>query len=272
MLRNGGAPQPRPSGDPLRIAVLCSQRAPGLRRLLELSDTANVSLVGVIASDPASTAIPDTAGTAVPVLVNDIRHFYHAAGAPVSDLARRVEYDLVTAQLLGRLEAELVVLCGYVHILTRPLLDVIPQSVISIHDSDLLKTGDDGLPRYRGLHSTRDAILAGESETRSTVHVVTPPVDVGPALVRSWPFPVHTLVEDARASQATDILRAYAYAHREWMMREAWGRMLSAAVRLFADDVVRVGDDRAYVRGVAGPVTLASQERRAQRRGAALGD
>ena len=86
-----------------------------------------------------------------------------------------------------------------------------------------------------GVESFRDpclAVFAGEPETRSTVHLVTPEVDVGPALVRSWPFPVHPMVDDARRWGAIDILKAYAYAQREWMMRAAWGPMLRKAIAL----------------------------------------
>ena len=42
------------------------------------------------------------------------------------------------------------------------------------------------------------------------------------------------MMEDARRWGAEDIVSAYAYAHREWMMRVAWGDLLDRAARMFA--------------------------------------
>ena len=256
MLSATTTPHPRPSGDPLRVAVLCSSRAPGLAEFLA-SLPGNVAVAGVITTDPASTALPDSAGAAVPCLVHDIREFYRREDARLTDLAVRPYYDQVTARLLTELDAEILVLCGYLHILTDPVLSLFPNRVINIHDSDLLITDAEGLPRYRGLRSTRDAILAGEPETRSTVHLVRAAVDAGPPLVRSWSFPVHRLAADAVEWNAVPLLRAYAFAQREWMMRASWGTMLLAAVRIIADDWVRVSGETVCIGGVARPATLA---------------
>lgn len=90
---------------------------------------------------------------------------------------------------------------------------------------DLTIKQPNGERRYTGLHSTRDAILAGEHETRSTLHVVTENVDGGPILSLSRAYPVAPFVHEAAAAGHTDIVKAYAYAQREWMMRDAWGEM-----------------------------------------------
>ncbi len=78
----------------------------------------------------------------------------------------------------------------------------------------------------------RDALAAGRTETRATVHLVTQGPDEGPPIVRSWPFPVSPLVRDARSWSAVDMFKAYAFAHQEWMMRAASGPLVSAALRL----------------------------------------
>jgi methionyl-tRNA formyltransferase len=84
--------------------------------------------------------------------------------------------------------------------------------------------------RYVGLRAVRDAIFAGETETRATAHLVTERLDEGPILCLSEPFPVSPLVRDALSWGAADILKAYAYAHQEWMIRSAWGPILSVAI------------------------------------------
>ena len=134
----------------------------------------------------------------------------------------REEFDAETAAMLRRYDFDALVLLGYLYIITEPLLAAFPRRILNVHDSDL--------PKYPGLHATRDAILAGERETRSTVHLVTPQLDAGPVLARSEAFPVAPFVHQAAARGEHDIVRAYAYAQREWMMRSSWGALVAEAL------------------------------------------
>jgi phosphoribosylglycinamide formyltransferase-1 len=210
-----------------RVAVLSTTRAPGLDYLL-----GRARLVAFVATDPANRDLTRAADAGVAATVRDIRAFYTTAGLPLRDLGLRRAFDHQTALLLAERRPDLLITCGYLHILTAPLLDAYPGRILNVHDSDL--------PSYPGLHATRDAVIAGERSTRSVVHVVTPSVDAGPVRVRSWAFPTHPLVGDARRWGAVDILKAYAYAQREWMMRSAWGPLMDEAIRGFADGAVAV--------------------------------
>lgn len=243
---------------PLRVGLLCSGRAPGLEGLLRARSAARSEweLAVALTSDPACRGVPSLETAGVPWLLHNIRAFYLARGRPVSDLAGRRAYDARTAELLRPFRLDLLVLCGWLHILTAPVLAAWPSRIVNLHDSDLTIADQDGKPRYRGLRSTRDAIFAGEAETRSTVHLVTEEVDRGPPLLLSWPFPVHRLVAEARRWGAQDILKAYAYAQREWMMRAAWGPLLARTLDLFAADAVRVLGGRAVVDGALAPREL----------------
>jgi folate-dependent phosphoribosylglycinamide formyltransferase PurN len=208
--------------DQLRVAVLSTARAPGLDYLLERRD-----LVAFVATDPANRDMARAADAGVPATVWDMRAFYASVGAPRRDLVVRREFDRQTAALLAERRVDLIVACGYLHILTAPLLDAYRNRIVNVHDSDL--------PSYPGLHAVRDAVFAGERSTRSTVHLVTEGVDAGPVLVRSWAFPTHPLISDARRWRSADILKAYAYAQREWMMRAAWGPLMDEAIRCYAE-------------------------------------
>jgi phosphoribosylglycinamide formyltransferase 1 len=245
---------------PLRVALLHTQRAPGLPYLLDEDPERGGSyeLVAAVATDPESVELARLDAARVPALVHDLRAFSRARGARRDDLTVRPEFDRATLDLLAPFEPDLLVLSGYLHIATAPLLGAFPDRAINIHDADLAVLGADGRPRYRGLRSTRDAVVAGAAETRSTVHLVTPEVDVGPLLLRSWAFPTHPMILAAGAWNAADILKAYAYAQREWMMRAAWGPMLSHVIRRFAGGAVRLLDGRAVVGGVLGPEQLAA--------------
>ncbi|MEA2236648.1 MAG: phosphoribosylglycinamide formyltransferase 1 [Thermoanaerobaculia bacterium] len=178
----------------LNVAVLCSKRAPGLPELREL---VHVSCV----------------------LERELPHGRN-----------REAFDAMTATLLFPYDVDAVVLLGYLYVLTDPMLDAFPGRIINVHDADLTLRDDDGRPRYPGLHATRDAIIAGEHETRSSVHVVTKHLDAGPVIARSNAFPVAPFASVAALRGEHDIVRAYAYAQREWMMRSTWGALAGEAL------------------------------------------
>lgn len=243
---------------PLRVALLTSRRAPALPYLLE-DDPNRGRLwepVAAVTSDPECEELDRLESAGVPTAVHDLRQLYRRRGVRSSDLAVREEYDWHTRTMLRCHRPDLVALCGYLHILTAPMLEPYAARIVNVHDSDLAVLDTSGRPRYVGLRSTRDAIFAGERETRSTVHIVTAEVDLGPPLVRSWAFPVHPLAHDARAWHAIDIIKAYAYAQREWMMRASWGPLLARAIALFAAGRLRLLDGRAVVDETLGPVEL----------------
>jgi hypothetical protein len=86
-----------------------------------------------------------------------------------------------------------------------------------------------------------DALVNGESETRASAHVVTDTLDDGPVILRSWSFKAPEVVQWARTHGAWDVLRATAWAHHEWMLREAWGPMLARSIELAGLGIDRPG-------------------------------
>jgi folate-dependent phosphoribosylglycinamide formyltransferase PurN len=211
----------------LRVALLCSHRAPGLRFLLrDDPDRGHLyDLVCCLSSEEESEAREDAERAGLPFMSHSIARFSATRGTKRTDLAARVDYDRETRALLAPYEPDLLVLSSYLLIVTEPLLTAFPGRIVNVHHADLTK-----LPRYVGLHAVRDAVFSGETETRATAHLVTKRLDEGPILCLSEPFPVSPLVRDALEWGATDILKAYAYAHQEWMLRSAWGPLLSEAI------------------------------------------
>ena len=121
-----------------------------------------------------------------------------AAGIPTATFsldchADRVERDLVMATWLEEHGVDLVVLAGYMHLLTRPFLARFPERIVNVHPSLL--------PAFPGAHAIDDALEAGVEATGVTVHVVDEGLDTGPVL-RQEPVPVEprtTLVERIHA-------------------------------------------------------------------------
>jgi folate-dependent phosphoribosylglycinamide formyltransferase PurN len=211
----------------LRVAILCSHRAPGLRFLLEEDPNRGrlYDLVCCLSSEEESEAMEETVRAGLPFISHSIARFSERRGTKRTDLEARVDYDRKTLDLLAAFEPDLLVLSSYLLIVTEPLLTAFPDRIVNVHHADLTKRRP-----YVGLRAVRDAIFAGETETRATAHLVTERLDEGPILGLSEPFPVSPLVRDALGWGATGILKAYAYAHQEWMIRSAWGPLLSDAI------------------------------------------
>ena len=109
-----------------------------------------------------------------------------AAGIPTATFgldchATREERDLVMATWLEEHGADLVVLAGYMHLLTKPFLSRFPGRVVNVHPSLL--------PAFPGAHPIEDALAAGVETTGVTVHLVDEGVDTGLILVQE-PVPV----------------------------------------------------------------------------------
>ena len=107
--------------------------------------------------------------------------------------ASREERDLMMATWLEEHGVELVVLAGYMHLLTKPFLDRFPGRIVNVHPSLL--------PEFPGAHAVDDALAAGVAETGVTVHLVDEGLDTGPVL-RQEALPVEprdTLLERLHA-------------------------------------------------------------------------
>ena len=144
----------------------------------------------------------------VPCVPHSMARFSREKRVSRRDLAARAEYDRETHALLQPYHPDLLLLDGYLLLVTEPLLDAYRGLIINVHHADLLRRTADGAVAYPGLRAVRDAFLAGETETRATAHLVTERLDDGPVLLRSWAFPVPPIVAWALERDAGDVLRA----------------------------------------------------------------
>ena len=121
-----------------------------------------------------------------------------SAGVPTATFSLdchvdRTERDLVMATWLEEHGVELVVLAGYMHLLTKPFLQRFPERVINVHPSLL--------PAFPGAHAIEDALGAGVETTGVTVHHVDEGLDTGTVIAQE-PVAVEprdTLVERIHA-------------------------------------------------------------------------
>lgn len=229
---------------PLRVGILCSRRAPGLTYLLheDANRRGRYDLACCLTSEESFAEQDVAAECGIPVIAHPIRQFCRARGWPLSDPFGRAAYDREMAERLAPYSLDLIVLASYLYVLSEPMLASFRYRIVNIHHSDLTLRGEDGSPRLPGLRAVRDALVAGADETRATVHLVTQELDQGPPFLRSRPFPVSPLVADALTSRAVDVLKAYAFAHQEWMIRATWGPLAAAAIDLVAREHLDLRD------------------------------
>lgn len=239
----------------LRVALLCSRGAPGLPFLLaDPARTRAYDLVACLTTEDGFTQHGALQAHGIPCLRQSIHAFYRWQRAPVRDMALRRDFDASTLRLLEPYAPDLLVLSSYLYVLTDPMLEAFPDRIVNAHHADMAP----GAPAHPGLRAVRDAILAGETQTRATTHVVTAELDEGPLLLRSWPFPVATLARQALAWGALDVVKAYAAAHEQWMLQASFGPLLAGSIALFAQGRVRVHEGRALVDGRPGPLDLSA--------------
>ena len=222
---------------PLRVAVLSSRRCPGISELL--ADPARGrrwNLVAALAGEDDFDAgdLDRLRSAGVPLIRHSVREFHRSRGARLSDFSVRRDNDSEIAAKLAPFRPDLLLFSGYLHVATPPLLELTARRAVNIHGSDLTRRGPDGRPKYPGLRAVADAILGGEPETRATAHWVTEDVDAGPVIARSPAYPVPPLVSALLARGDRKGLKAYAFAHQEWMLHEAWGPLWQSVLRLVA--------------------------------------
>jgi phosphoribosylglycinamide formyltransferase-1 len=117
------------------------------------------------------------------------------AVVPSKDFASRAEFDAVLQDTIDRFEPDLVVLAGFMRILTPPFVEHFAGRMLNIHPSLL--------PKFPGLATHRQALDAGEAKHGATVHVVTAELDHGPVLGQAE---VEVLPGDTEATLSARVL------------------------------------------------------------------
>jgi len=112
------------------------------------------------------------------------------------DFPDRASYDRALIELIDGYAPRLVVLAGFMRILSDDFVRHYEGRMMNIHPSLL--------PKYRGLDTHQRCLEAGDTEHGATVHFVTPELDAGPIIVQA-PVPVEP--GDSPESLAARVLR-----------------------------------------------------------------
>jgi len=125
----------------------------------------------------------------------------------------RAAYDLALQELIDSYTPKLLILAGFMRILSDAFVRHYEGRMMNIHPSLL--------PKYRGLNTHARAIEAGDSEAGCTVHFVTPELDAGPIILQAR---VPVLPDDTPETLAARVLelehRIYPEAIRRFACNE----------------------------------------------------
>ena len=202
----------------LRVAVLASGRGSNLQAIIDAIEAGQVQAeIGAVISNKKDAAALERARKhGLPVMFVDPKPF---AGLPDS----REAYDQALLDLLKKHDVELVLLAGYMKIVTKVLVDAFANRMMNIHPSLL--------PSFPGLDVQKKAIEWGCKVAGCTVHFVTEGVDEGPIILQAA---VPILDDDNPDTLAARIL-------------EQEHKLYPRAVQLFAEGRLRVEGRRVFI-------------------------
>lgn len=168
-----------------RIVVLISGSGNNLQALINYCSKHSVANISAVISnrpDAFGLVRAEKAGIARQVI--DHTHF-----------RQRHEFDRVLQQAIDEYSPDVVILAGFMRVLTEPFVQHYYGRLLNIHPSLL--------PKYRGLHTHARALKAGDHEHGATVHFVTPQLDGGPGILQAC---VPILADDDEQSLAARVL------------------------------------------------------------------
>ena len=166
-----------------RIVILISGRGSNMRALVDAGLPAQIA--AVISNDPAAGGLALARSRGIACAVVDHRAF-----------PERAAFDDALASEIERHSADLVVLAGFMRILTAGFVDRYRGRLLNIHPSLL--------PAFPGLDTHRRALKAGVRIHGCTVHFVTLELDHGPIVIQAA---VPVLADDSESTLAARVLR-----------------------------------------------------------------
>ena len=208
-----------------RLAILISGRGSNLQAFIDACARGelNADIGVVISNNPAAAGLELAAAAGIPASCIDHRNF-----------PSRETFDAALAAEVSRHGADLVILAGFMRILTPAFIEPFSGRLLNVHPSLL--------PRYPGLHTHQRALDAGDTEAGVTVHFVTLELDGGPPIVQAR---VPVLAGDTAQSLAA---RVIAKEHLIYPLAAQWyisGRLqlTDNGVRLDGEPIPATGVD-----------------------------
>jgi phosphoribosylglycinamide formyltransferase-1 len=201
---------------PSGLAILISGRGSNMQAFIEACAEGylNASIRVVISNNPDAAGLAKAAAAGIETRCIDHRSF-----------DSREAFDRALVAELKQFDVDLVILAGFMRILTPKFLEPFAGRLLNVHPSLL--------PKYPGLNTHQRALDAGDTEAGVTVHFVTPELDGGPPILQAI-VPIRS--GDTADSLAT---RATAQEHVIYPLAARW----------FVEDRLHLSDQGAVLDG-----------------------
>lgn len=200
---------------PLNIAILASGSGSNAQAMIDkaAAGVLDVNICCIVCNRPGAGVIERAHKAGVTCVVLDHKEF-----------ADRTSYDLAVVQALQEHGTQLVVLAGYMRMLSTAFLDAFSGRVINIHPALL--------PSFPGVHGGADACEYGVKISGCTVHFVEEKMDSGPVIIQAAvPVNAGEEVDDLMQRIHTMEHRIYPQAI-QWFAQNrinVWGREVHVA-------------------------------------------
>ena len=183
----------------MNLVILISGRGSNLEAILKAIDNgkikATVSLVISNKEDARGLKIAESYGVKT--------KFVNPKNFP-----NREEYDKELIKIIKSVNPDLIILAGYMRILTDRFIDSFENRIINIHPSLI--------PSFQGLNAQKQALEFGVKYTGCTVHFVSKELDSGPVIIQAV---VPVLPDDTKESLSNRILQ---FEHRIYPQAVKW--------------------------------------------------
>ena len=189
----------------LRIGVLASGGGTNLQAIIDRCQDGSLAakIAVVITNNPGAGALDRASKAGIKTLCINHR-----------DFSQREAFDNTVVSALQENEIDLVVLAGFMRIITQTFIDAFPERIINIHPALL--------PAFPGLHVQQQAIDYGARFSGCTVHFVDGGVDTGPIIMQAV---VPILPDDTADALAARILEQEHQAYPRAIQLIAEGRI-----------------------------------------------
>lgn len=206
----------------VRIAILISGRGSNMQAFIDAVERGDLAadIALVLSNNPGAAGLERAAAAGIDTAVVNHR-----------DYPSREAFDAALVERLGAARADLVILAGFMRILTSVFITAFSGRLLNIHPSLL--------PKYPGLDTHQRALDAGDSEAGVTVHFVTEELDGGPPILQAR-VPIET--GDTAGSLAQ---RVIVEEHKIYPLAASW----------FIQGRLRLTNEGAFLDGEKIPAT-----------------
>ena len=193
----------------VKTAILVSGGGTNLQAIIDahiFGEVKNCELTAVISSNPEAYALTRAETAGIPTHIVDIKIF-----------PNRPSFTDAVLKLLQGMEIELVVMAGFLYVLSPPLIKEYENKIINVHPSLIPAFSGDG---YYNLRVHKEALAYGVKLSGATAHFVTQETDTGPIILQKA---VEIMENDTPQSL------------QQRVMEEAEWQILPQAISLFCE-------------------------------------